>query len=163
MVMSKTKRKNHRRLLLHRRRRLLNVALNWMKILSACAPKKDVRLLELWLVQAERSWVRAGELRALFEENESDHKRKRHNARACLKKSTVYARELVRFAKGMEADERTQLEAEAYACHLEGLVGMELGEWASAHSQLSTTLHIVETLKKNWRSQLCGAGRAHPS
>ncbi|KAL3135680.1 hypothetical protein ABBQ38_006152 [Trebouxia sp. C0009 RCD-2024] len=104
----------------------------------------DSKHLSLPLISAERAWSLAKELETQNQEGISSHKRQ-HQVRR-FSKAAQWASELARLA-GATADNRTHLEAEAYAASLGGLALQYKGkDMATAVAKFSRAEAILQHL-----------------
>lgn len=105
----------------------------------------DPRHLQIPLVQAERAWAQA--MSQKQDEAGLATADARHHLVCRLRKAAKHGDELVALC-GARGDVRTSLEAEAYACWLHGVLGMELEEWQPALDAFSRARSIYEQLAK---------------
>jgi signal recognition particle subunit SRP68 len=115
---------------LHRLRRSLNFKhgkKRYQKKLLTADLVTDERFLHIPLVAAERCWSYAMQLK----EEMVEQPRKKHHMVQKMNKAARCAYELLKLCKE-RADERTQLEAEAYAAFMFGNVLLEKERWKQA-------------------------------
>eukprot|EP00887_Chlorella_sp_A99_P002852 scaffold6.g2852.t1 len=119
---------------------------------------KEERHIHIPLVQAERAWAHAMELK-----NQARHYRlssgvahveqemepqKRHHLISLLSKAAAHAAELVRLAS-QRCDARTQLEAEAYSSWMAGSMLLEKeSDWEQALARFVRARRLFEELAK---------------
>lgn len=101
---------------------------------------KDKRSIEMLVMQAERAWARAMECK-----EEDDNSRAKFHSVRRLHKAVKWAKQLSEICKSC-ANDRTQLEAEAYLAWMEGNELFEREEWAKAQSHLMRARNIYEKL-----------------
>eukprot|EP00501_MAST-03F_sp_TOSAG23-6_P002215 GSMAST32.ASY1.ANO1.2315.1 assembled CDS len=105
----------------------------------------DKRHLLIPLMNAERAWSYAMELKQ--ELIDKDEPRKRFHMLRRLRKAVWWANQLKDICT-KRTDDRTSLEAAAYAAAMTGLECMEREQWAEAHSSYSAASHLYEQLGK---------------
>ncbi|EFN58517.1 hypothetical protein CHLNCDRAFT_140581 [Chlorella variabilis] len=107
---------------------------------------KDVRHLHIPLVQAERAWAYAMDLKSQLEQDMVPQKRQ-HLIRR-LAKAARHAADLVALA-AQRCDARTQLEAEAYSLWMAGSVLLEKeSDWEGALARFLRARQLFEELAK---------------
>ncbi|RMX59028.1 hypothetical protein pdam_00022032 [Pocillopora damicornis] len=89
---------------------------------------KDVKYLHIPLMDAERAWSHAMELKLLAN---TELRKKFHYIRR-LRKAASHATQLEELCSGDVCDARTKLEAQAYASYMKGSVSFELQNWKEA-------------------------------
>lgn len=90
------------------------------------------RHLQIVLVSAERAWAHAMQLKQEAQNDEAAAAKKRHTALRRLRKASTWASELARIA-GKVCDNRSQVEADAYASWMAGNLLMEKeSDWQRA-------------------------------
>ncbi|XP_039277199.1 signal recognition particle subunit SRP68 [Nilaparvata lugens] len=105
----------------------------------------DERYLYIPLMQAERAWSYAMQLR----QEANTEPRKRFHLSSRLRKATVYADLLNNLCESEKCDARTKLEAQAYVAWMHGSLFFELKNWKPAMENLEKALVVYE--------KLCGA------
>jgi len=105
----------------------------------------DVRFLEIPLVSAERAWSYAVQLKADNAAASALNPQWRHHSVKRLAKAVHWANMLESVCK-IHADQRTQLEAEAYASFLEGTWLLEKEQWAESLAKLKLCRRLCERL-----------------
>ncbi|CAL5220684.1 g2733 [Coccomyxa viridis] len=105
----------------------------------------EVGHLMLPLVNAERSWSRAMELKAELEKEAVSYKRQ-HMIRR-LSKAAHSAEELSELAS-QRGDARTALEAQAYALYMAGTLAFERQRWEAALAKLLRAQNVYQQLSK---------------
>ncbi|KAI7837680.1 hypothetical protein COHA_008473 [Chlorella ohadii] len=107
---------------------------------------KDVRHLHIPLVQAERAWAYAMDLKGQLEQQMEAQKRQ-HLIRR-LAKAVRHAAELVQLTAA-RCDARTQLEAEAYSLWMAGSLLLEKeSDWEGALARFLRARKLFEELSK---------------
>lgn len=106
---------------------------------------QDVRFLEVPLVNAERAWSFAVQLKADSASAAAVVPRWRHHSIQRLAKGVKWAQMLESVCK-VHADQRTQLEAEAYAAFLEGSLAVEKENWSEGLAKLKRYRQVCEHL-----------------
>eukprot|EP01117_Protostelium_nocturnum_P001970 TRINITY_DN12623_c0_g1_i1.p1 TRINITY_DN12623_c0_g1~~TRINITY_DN12623_c0_g1_i1.p1 ORF type:complete len:567 (-),score=200.59 TRINITY_DN12623_c0_g1_i1:80-1780(-) len=112
----------------------------------------DERFLLLVLVKSESSWAYAMELKG-----ESDNSRTKIHMHKKMSRAVKYSSLLVDLCKA-KADERTTLEAQAYASWMAGHFMQQREDWKGSLSQFQTSKMIYEQLSKvvdNETSAIC--------
>ena len=118
------------------------------------------RHLLLPLVNAERAWAHAQELKAAVAQARPDAAAKQHHAVKRLSKAAAWASQLAQLA-GSRADARTALEAEAYSIWMAGNVLLEKeSDWAAAVAAFLRAQTAYEQLAKGGTSEQAAAARA---
>ncbi|XP_052740262.1 signal recognition particle subunit SRP68 [Bicyclus anynana] len=103
----------------------------------------ESRLLCVPLLQAERAWAHAMQLR----QEANTEPRKRFHLVARLRKACAHAQMLLQLCEQSGAcDARTQLEAGAYAAWLGGVLLLELQQWRPAAESLTRAQLVLEKL-----------------
>mmetsp|Transcript_1425 Transcript_1425/g.3202 ORF Transcript_1425/g.3202 Transcript_1425/m.3202 type:complete len:575 (-) Transcript_1425:84-1808(-) len=105
----------------------------------------DMRFLEIHLVNAERSWSYGVQLKADNAAASATNPRWRHHSIQRFSKAVKFAHQLESVCK-VHCDQRTQLEAEAYAAFLEGTYLLEKEEWSEALAKLLRCRRVCEHL-----------------
>ncbi|VVD04535.1 unnamed protein product [Leptidea sinapis] len=101
------------------------------------------RLLRIPLLQAERAWAHAMQLR----QESNTEPRKKFHLISRLKKACAHAQMLLQLCEQSGVCEaRTQLEAGAYAACLSGLLLVELQQWRPAAESLNRAQIVLEKL-----------------
>ncbi|XP_063681088.1 signal recognition particle subunit SRP68-like [Bolinopsis microptera] len=103
---------------------------------------KDIRYMQIILLQAERAWAYAMDLKQ-FANTES---RKQVHLIAKLKKAVFYAAELASNCVSLKCDTTTQLEAKAYHHYMTGVLLFEQGNWQKSVVSLSAAQKIYNKL-----------------
>nr|CAG4648606.1 EOG090X04NF [Polyphemus pediculus] len=103
---------------------------------------KDEKFLYLPLIQAERAWSYAMQLK---QESNTDF-RKRFHLIARLRKAVAHSLHLEYICQSPLCDARTKLEAQAYCAWMQGMLHLELKEWKPASEKLSLCQTIYEKL-----------------
>jgi len=106
---------------------------------------KDVRFLEIPLTQAERAWSYGVQLKADNANAATTNPQWRLHSIKRFAKAVKYGRWLERVCK-RHTDQRTQLEAEAYAAFLEGTWLLEKEQWQEALTKLTRCKKVCEHL-----------------
>lgn len=102
-----------------------------------------LRLLLLPLVQCERAWAHAMQLR----QEANTEPRKRFHLLGRLRKAVQHANTLKSLCDGWnQCDARTRLEAQAYAAWLQGSLAFELQQWRTALESYGEARAIYERL-----------------
>lgn len=102
----------------------------------------DVRYLYLPLMDAERSWAYAMQLK----EESNTEPRKRYHLKSKLKKAVQYADNLATLCNSEKCDARTQLEAQAYLAWMKGNLNFEQEHWKVAIELYTQAKTIYEKL-----------------
>ncbi|CAH2268993.1 signal recognition particle subunit SRP68 [Pararge aegeria] len=103
----------------------------------------ESRLLCVPLLQAERAWAHAMQLR----QEANTEPRKRFHLVSRLRKACTHAQMLLQLCEQSGAcDARTQLEAGAYAAWLGGALLLELQQWRPAAESLTRAQLVLEKL-----------------
>lgn len=105
----------------------------------------DVRFLEVPLVSAERAWSYGVQLKADNAAASATKPRWRHHSVNRFSKAVKWAKMLESLCK-VHADQRTQLEAEAYAAFLEGVFLVEKEQWSEAMVKIVRCRKVCEYL-----------------
>ncbi|XP_067044030.1 signal recognition particle subunit SRP68-like [Acropora muricata] len=103
---------------------------------------KDVRYLHIPLMDAERAWSHAMELKLLAN---TELRKKFHYIRR-LRKAANHADQLQGLCDGEACDARTKLESQAYASFMKGSVSFELQNWKEALELFRQAKTIYENL-----------------
>lgn len=102
----------------------------------------DVRFLHVVLINAERAWSYAMELKLLAN---TEPRKKFHMVRR-LRKATKHAEELQKLSESDRCDPRTKLEAQAYYCYMVGSLKFEMQQWKEALELFGEARTIYEKL-----------------
>ncbi|XP_067936540.1 signal recognition particle subunit SRP68-like [Watersipora subatra] len=102
----------------------------------------DERCLYIPLVEAERCWSYAMQLKA---ESLEEHRKKHHMVNK-LRKAERYAQELSDLCDKVNVDPRTKLEVQAYKEWMSGTLHFELKQWNSAMELLTRAKVIYEKM-----------------
>ncbi|XP_028395566.1 signal recognition particle subunit SRP68-like [Dendronephthya gigantea] len=102
----------------------------------------DVRYLHVVLINAERAWSYAMELKLLA----NTEPRKRFHMLRRLGKATQHAKELKKLSESERCDPRTKLEAQAYCCYMLGTLKFEMQQWKEALELFGEARTIYEKL-----------------
>lgn len=102
----------------------------------------ESRLLCVPLLQAERAWAHAMQLR----QESNTEPRKRFHLVARLRKACGHAQTLLELSESGVCDARTQLEAGAYSAWLLGVLLLELQNWRAAAESLTRAQLVLENL-----------------
>ncbi|KAI9592666.1 hypothetical protein BDF19DRAFT_425071 [Syncephalis fuscata] len=118
----------------------------------------DVRFLELALVDCERAWATAMELKVYAR----DEPRKQYHMIRRLRKATGLAQQFVALCNvdSGRVDVRTALDAKAYAAWIEGILHVEQRAWQSGLNQLTVASVIYERMAQTgtaYQENLCQA------
>lgn len=105
----------------------------------------DVRFLEVLVVQAERAWSYAVQLKADNAAASTVNPRWRHHSIQRFSKAVQISRKLESVSK-VHGDQRTQLEAEAYHLFMAGAWLLEKERWEEASNKLLHCRRVVEHL-----------------
>ncbi|XP_041978514.1 signal recognition particle subunit SRP68 [Aricia agestis] len=101
------------------------------------------RLLCIPLLQAERAWAHAMQLR----QEANTEPRKKFHLTSRLKKACTHANTLLELCeKSGACDARTTLEAGAYAAWLQGVLLLELRQWRAAAESLTRAQLVLDNL-----------------
>ncbi|KXJ06382.1 Signal recognition particle subunit SRP68 [Exaiptasia diaphana] len=103
---------------------------------------KDVKFLHIPLIDAERAWSHAMELKLLA----NTEPRKRFHLIRRLRNAAGHADSLEKLCQGSLCDARTKLEAQAYASYMKGSVSFELQKWKEALELFGRARTIYEKL-----------------
>ena len=103
---------------------------------------KDEKFLYLPVIQAERAWSYAMQLK---QESNTDF-RKRFHLISRLRKAVSHALHLEYICQSPLCDARTKLEAQAYSAWMQGMLHLELKEWKPASEKLLLSQTIYEKL-----------------
>nr|CAG4640797.1 EOG090X04NF [Eulimnadia texana] len=103
---------------------------------------KDERFLYLPLIQAERAWGYAMQLK---QEANTEARKKFHQI-SRLQKAVSHAVHLESLCNSQVCDARTKLEAQAYAAWMQGSLDFELQQWKTAGEKLLLAQTIYEKL-----------------
>lgn len=106
---------------------------------------QDSRWLYIPLVQAERAWAFGVQLKADNAAAAADNPRWRHRSVQRFAKAVIFAHQLEAVCKA-HCDQRTQLDAEAYAAFLEGNHCLEKEMWSEAKTKLLRCKKLCEHL-----------------
>ncbi|XP_026750274.2 signal recognition particle subunit SRP68 isoform X2 [Galleria mellonella] len=106
------------------------------------AANAENRLLGVPLLQAERAWAHAMQLR----QEANTEPRKKFHLIARLKKACSHAQTLLQLCESGACDARTQLEAGAYAAWLGGALLLELQQWRRAADSLQRAQLVLDNL-----------------
>jgi len=106
---------------------------------------KNDRCLSIPLFNAERAWSYAMELKKDL--SKDDDSRKQHHLLKRLKRAVKWSQSLQDLSKDV-ADDRTQLEAEAYATWMAGNEHMERSRWVQALKSHLRSKTLCEELAK---------------
>ncbi|CAH2037740.1 unnamed protein product, partial [Iphiclides podalirius] len=106
------------------------------------AANAENRLLCVPLLQAERAWAHAMQLR----QEANTEPRKKFHLVARLRKAYAHAQTLLQLCESGACDARTQLEAGAYAAWLGGVLLLELQQWRAAADSLQRAQLVLENL-----------------
>lgn len=105
----------------------------------------DVRYLEIPLVSAERAWSYGVQLKADNAAASTVNLRWRHRSINRFAKAVKWAHVLESVCK-VHAEQRTQMEAEAYSAFLEGVWLAEKEHWSEAHVKIVRCRKVCEYL-----------------
>jgi len=105
----------------------------------------DVRFLEVPLASAERAWSYGVQLKADNANAASVNAQWRHHSINRFGKAVKWAKFLEQVCK-IHADQRTQMEAEAYTAYLEGVYLAEKEDWKEAHGKIVRCRKVCEYL-----------------
>lgn len=103
---------------------------------------KDEKFLYLPLIQAERAWGYAMQLK---QESNTEPRKKFHLV-ARLRKAVSHAAHLEYVCQSPLCDARTKLEAQAYSAWMQGTLLFELQDWKQASEKLILSQTIYEKL-----------------
>ncbi|EDO32726.1 predicted protein, partial [Nematostella vectensis] len=103
---------------------------------------KDVKFLHIPLMDTERAWSQAMELKLLA----NTEPRKRFHLIRRLQKASKHAQDLENLCDGDMCDARTKLEAQAYSSYMKGSVSFELQNWKEALELFGRSRTIYERL-----------------
>lgn len=103
---------------------------------------KDVKYLHIPLMDAERAWSHAMELKLLAN---TELRKKFHYIRR-LRKAASHASQLEELCYAEACDARTKLEAQAYSSYMKGNVSFELQNWKEALELFGQARTIYEKL-----------------
>ncbi|CAK1595960.1 unnamed protein product [Parnassius mnemosyne] len=106
------------------------------------AANAENRLLCVPLLQAERAWAHAMQLR----QEANTEPRKKFHLVSRLKKAYAHAQTLMQLCESGVCDARTQLEAGAYAAWLGGVLLLELQQWRAAADSLQRAQLVLDKL-----------------
>ncbi|XP_068631759.1 signal recognition particle subunit SRP68 [Battus philenor] len=106
------------------------------------ATNAENRLLCVPLLQAERAWSHAMQLR----QEANTEPRKKFHLVSRLKKAYAHAQTLLQLCESGACDARTQLEASAYAAWLGGVLLLELQQWRAAADSLQRSQLVLDKL-----------------
>ncbi|XP_022780603.1 signal recognition particle subunit SRP68-like [Stylophora pistillata] len=112
---------------------------------------KDVKYLHIPLMDAERAWSHAMELKLLAN---TELRKKFHYIRR-LRKAASHATQLEELCSGDVCDARTKLEAQAYASYMKGSVSFELQNWKEAFELFGHAQTIYEKLAGAFSEEQC--------
>ncbi|CAH1793893.1 unnamed protein product, partial [Owenia fusiformis] len=102
----------------------------------------DARFLYLPLVEAERAWSQAMQLKS----EANTEPRKKFHMSSRLKKAVQHSQEFVKLTSSDKCDARTKLEAQAYDSWINGTLKFELGKWKQAIEDFTNAKTIYEKL-----------------
>lgn len=103
---------------------------------------KDEKFLYLPLIQAERAWGYAMQLK----QESNTEPRKKFHLISRLRKAVSHALHLEYICQSPLCDARTKLEAQAYAAWMQGSLFFELQDWKQASEKLLLSQTIYEKL-----------------
>ena len=103
----------------------------------------DLRYMYLPLISAERAWSYARELKA----ESDDHPRKFHHMRRRLKKAAAWAKKLQELCQ-VCGDDRTALEAQAYASWMHASYLLECEDWEGSLKDFQVAREIYAQLSR---------------
>ncbi|KAI7808146.1 signal recognition particle subunit SRP68 [Triplophysa rosa] len=103
---------------------------------------KDNRYLLIVLIEAERAWSYAMQLK----QEANTEPRKRFHLLARLRKAAKHGEQLAKLCESPCVDAKTKLEAQAYNSYLTGMVQFEMQEWTSAMEAFNKCKTIYEKL-----------------
>ncbi|UYV73507.1 SRP68 [Cordylochernes scorpioides] len=103
---------------------------------------KDVRYLHIPLFMAERAWSYSQQLK---QESNTEHRKKFHFI-SKLRKAHAHANDLKELCESSKCDALTNLEAQAYAASMTGLLKFELKDWNPALEYLKKAQAIYQKL-----------------
>jgi len=106
---------------------------------------QDVRFLEIPLVAAERAWSYGVQLKADNAAASVLNPQWRHHSIQRFSKAVKWGQMLEAVCK-IHADQRTQMEAEAYTAFLDGVYLVEKEEWSAALGRISRCKKVCEYL-----------------
>ncbi|GBP38399.1 Signal recognition particle subunit SRP68 [Eumeta japonica] len=106
------------------------------------ANNAENRLLCVPMLQAERAWAHAMQLR----QEANTEPRKRFHLVSRLRKACAHAQTLLMLCESGSCDARTQLEAGAYAAWLQGVLLMELQQWRDAAERFTRAQLVLDNL-----------------
>nr|CAG4641629.1 EOG090X04NF [Eurycercus lamellatus] len=131
---------------LHRVRKVLNFAQgdkkHFKKKEVTLDNLKDEKFLYLPLIQAERAWGYAMQLK----QESNTEPRKKFHLIARLRKAVSHTLHLEYVCQSPLCDARTKLEAQAYSAWMQGTLHFELQEWKLASEKLLLSQTIYEKL-----------------
>lgn len=108
---------------------------------------KDPRILQVPLYNAERCWAYAMSLKQELSTNKNADPRIRIHIRRRFLKSLKWATLLKDICK-KHTEEKSALEAEAYAEYLEGVYNFEIEEWEAAYTNFMRSRKIYDEISK---------------
>jgi signal recognition particle subunit SRP68 len=108
---------------------------------------KDPRVLQLPLYNAERAWAYAMSLKQELANNKSADPRIRMHIKRRFSRALKWAKLLKQICQ-KHTEEKTALEAEAYAEYIEGVFNFENEGWEQAYSGFMRSRKIYEELSK---------------
>nr|SVE91085.1 EOG090X04NF [Daphnia sinensis] len=103
---------------------------------------KDEKFIYLPLIQAERAWAYAMQLK----QESNTEPRKKFHLIARLRKAVSHTIHLEYICQSPLCDARTKLEAQAYSAWMQGTLFFELQEWKQASEKLVLSQTIYEKL-----------------
>ena len=103
---------------------------------------KDEKFLYLPLIQAERAWGYAMQLK----QESNTEPRKKFHLLARLRKAVIHTLHLEYICQSPLCDARTKLEAQAYSAWMQGTLHFELQDWKPASEKLLLAQTIYEKL-----------------
>ncbi|CAL8351144.1 unnamed protein product [Boreogadus saida] len=110
----------------------------------------DSRYLLLVLMEAERSWSYAMQLK----QEANTEPRKRFHLMSRLRKAAKHGQKLEKLCESPSIDAKTKLEAQAYTAYLTGMVEFELQEWKPAMEAFNKCKTIYEKLASAFTEEL---------
>lgn len=106
---------------------------------------QDIRYLEVPLVSAERAWSYGMQLKTDNANATNINCQWRHHAVRRFGKAARWAKYLEAVCK-IHGDQRTQMQAEAYAAYLDGVYQAEREDWEEAHGKLVRCKKVCDYL-----------------
>lgn len=107
----------------------------------------EAKSLTLFLINAERAWSYAMQLKNDITNNPDDSSRKTFHMLRRLRKAAVHAKKLKELC-AQHGDARTQLEAEAYSSYMSGVYALEKNNIPDAAQSFSCAKAVYEELSK---------------